>query len=170
MILHLNVNIFECFWVLHNKEPVTKLSSTSCRLDIIIDAYRTGPREINFMLLQFHWFKLKSYTKGLYHRKKKSTYSWMIAMVFICSSEVGGCVVIPAQGELSRAQCPVLRSDFSLLQHPWAQALSLFPCPRLHFLCTDGATASNNFPVPNKTRTILLTLGFFNPVTILFQH
>lgn len=100
MILHLNVNIFECFWVLHNKELVTKHSSTSCRLDIIIDAYRTRPREINFMLLQFHWFKLKSYTKGLYHgtkKKKKCMYSWIISVIFICSLEAGGCHVIPAQ-------------------------------------------------------------------------
>lgn len=78
MILHLNVNVFECFWVLHNKELVTKLSSTSCRLDIIIDAYRIGPREINFMLFQFHWFKLKIYTKGLYTiEKKKKVHAFM---------------------------------------------------------------------------------------------
>lgn len=77
MILHLNVNVFECFWVLHNKELVTKLSSTSCRLDIIIDAYRTGPREMNFILLQFHWFKLKSYKRSLYHVGRKKVHALM---------------------------------------------------------------------------------------------
>lgn len=142
MILHLNGNIFECFWVLHNKELVTKLSSTSCRLDVIIDAYRTGPREINFMLLQFHWFKLKSYTKGLYMEKKpKCMCSWLITIVFICSLEANVCVVIPAQGELSFTQCPVLESRCIRLQPPpTSQGSGAFPSSCFCFTsCTPTA-------------------------------
>lgn len=108
MILHLNVNISECFWVLHNKEPVTKLSSTSCRLDIIIDAYRTGPREINFMLLQFHWFKLKSYTKGLYTMGKKRVHVFMDdrSRVYLFSgSEWMCCFSCPGRALPSSVPC-----------------------------------------------------------------
>lgn len=79
MILHLNVNIFECFWVMHNKELVAKLSITAFGLDVIIDTYRTEPRKINFLLLQFYWLKLSTCTKGLPCWKKNG----MMARLFM---------------------------------------------------------------------------------------
>lgn len=128
------MNIFECFWVRHDKELVTKLSSTSCRLDIIIDAYRTGSREINFMLLQFHWFKFKLHEGPL--PWGKNVHVFMDNWNCLCSLKVGGCV-ITAQDEISLAQCPVVSlSDFSLLQFSWTYAFS----PALCFTsCTPTA-------------------------------
>lgn len=43
-------------------------------------------------------------------------YSWMIAVMLICSLKVSGCVVVPAQAELSLVQCPVLQSFCTRLQ------------------------------------------------------
>jgi len=174
MILHLNVNIFECFWVLHNKEPVTKLSSTWCRLDIIIDAYRTGPREIKFMLLQFHWFKLKSYTKGLYHGKKKEVPVFM---------DDRNCVYLfSGSGWMCYYSCPgwapptsVPCAAVSLHQTSASSSipgLRHFPC--LPALCFTSCTPMALQPwtiSPSQTKqnnTAYIVCGYFsNPVLAL---
>lgn len=166
MILHLNVNIFECFWVLHNKELVTKLSSTSCRLDIIIDAYRTGPREINFVLLQFHWFKLKSCKRSLYHGGRKE----------VPVSMGGGNRVYLLSGSawMSCNSCPgwALPAQFPVLLHQTSASSSSsipglwyfpFPCPLLQFLNTDRITALKDAPVPKSKNNTAHTGVFFSP-------
>lgn len=132
MILHLNANIFECFWVLHNKELVTKLSSTSCRLDIIIDAYRTGPREMNFMLLQFHWFKLKSRKRSLYHagRKKVSIHGWWQ----LCLCVLWKCIDVLSF--LPRVSSPSSIPCTAILQHQTSASSSSSSIPGLwYFPC-----------------------------------
>lgn len=66
-------------------------------------------------------------------------YSWMITLVFICFLEVSGCVVVPAQGELSLAQYSVLQSRCIRLKPPLSiPGLRQFPCfPVLCFIsCT----------------------------------
>lgn len=163
MILHLNVNIFECFWVLHNKELVTKLSSTSCRLDIIIDAYRTGPREINFVLLQFPWFKLKSCKRSLYHGGRKEVRVFMGGgnRVYLLSGSAWmSCNSCP--GWALPAQFPVLLHQTSASSSSSIPGLWYFPC--FLALCFSSWTLTElqpwKMPLSQKARTILLTLGF----------
>lgn len=85
-----------------------------------------------------------------------------------------GCLVIPAQGELSQFNslcCSLAAPGFSLLlllQHPWS-LFSLFPCPLLQSLNSDSITALEDAPVPKSQKSSAPTGVFFSPVTTLFQ-
>lgn len=175
MILHLNVNIFECFWVLHNKELVTKLSSTSCRLDIIIDAYRTGPREINFVLLQFHWFKLKSCKRSLYHGGRKEVRVFMGGgnRVYLLSGSAWmSCNSCP--GWALPAQFPVLLHQTSASSSSSIPGLWYFPCFPVSLPSASVLEHWQNYslercPCPKKQEQYCSHWGFLQSLT-LFQH
>lgn len=88
----------------------------------------------------------------------------MITIVFICFLEVSGCVVIPAQGELSLAQYSVLQSRCIRLQPPLASLgsgnfpVSLFSALLLVRRCRYSL---EQFPCPKQIQNNTGHIGFF---------